>query len=147
MKSCRTIGRGIALSLAGAAFLLTVSRTAYADTVTLFSNFGTGTTFEPASYFFGFTPKNDEDVPAGHATTAFAFESTSDAALESVTLALRFEHLIGPGTLQASLYGSDGRLPGALLERFSRTSPYVADAPLSFESACIRPCSRDTPTG
>ncbi len=128
-------GRAIRVSLGVAGFVLAICSTAHADTVTLFSNFGPGTTFEPTNYFFGFTPENDEDVPPGRVTTAMPFVAGSDASLESVTVALRFEHLIGPGTLEVSLYGSDGMAPGALLERFARTSPYIADTALSFASA------------
>jgi len=131
----RRMDRAISVSLGVVGFVLAICGPAHADTVTLFSNFGPGTTFEPTNYFFGFTPENDEDVPPGRHTPAMPFVAGSDASLDSVTVALRFEHLIGPGTLEVSLYGSDGSVPGALLERFARTSPYVADAALSFASA------------
>ncbi len=123
------------VSLGVAGFVMAVSGTVHADTVTLFSNFGPGTTSEPTNYFFGFTPESDEDVSAGRVTTAMPFVAGSDASLGSVTVALRFEHLIGPGRLEVSLYESDGVAPGALLERFARTSPYIADAALSLASA------------
>ncbi len=96
---------------------------ASADTI-LFSSLGPGNTFDPMSgTFFGFEP-GEEDSPDRRFARAFAFSPSATAPLAMVELPIVAPCCDpGAGTVVVNLFGSQGALPGELLESFAIAQP------------------------
>jgi hypothetical protein len=119
------------LACTAVAFLIAAPATA--DPV-LFSNFGSNSSFNPASGSnFGFFD-SDGDIPPEHFSRAMPFVPNATAALSTVELALEFPHTVSEGSLLVNLFAEQAGLPGPLLESFTSSQPSTGTGVFSFPS-------------